>query len=108
MPGGGTKDWHSYRKRSGDPMVTNDIFVSFLNCNRKAFLRAAGSPGDPTDIETVLLDLGQTYRRQAMEAFLVPYPAKDVLHDPPNLKDALKSPMNVISNATASGDGVSY
>jgi hypothetical protein len=39
-------------------MVTNDIFVSFLHCNRKAFLRAAETPGHPTDIETILLNLG--------------------------------------------------
>jgi predicted RecB family nuclease len=88
-------------------MITNDIFVSFLHCNRKAFLRAAGTPGHPTDIETVLLDLGQTYRRQALEAFLDPYPAQDVLHDPPRLEEALKSPMRVIVNATASAEGLS-
>ncbi len=51
-------------------VVTNDIFVSFLHCNRKAFLRAAGTPGHPTDIETVLLDLGQAYRRQALRRSL--------------------------------------
>ena len=88
-------------------MVTNDIFVSFLHCNRKAFLRAAGTPGHPTDIETVLLDLGQTYRHQALEAFLAPYPAQDVLHDPPRLEEALKSAMQVIVNATASAEGLS-
>ena len=57
-------------------MVTNEIFVSFLHCNRKAFLRRR-TPGHPADIETVLLDLGQTYRRQALEAFLAPYPEQD-------------------------------
>jgi predicted RecB family nuclease len=88
-------------------MVTDDIFVSFLHCNRKAFLRAAGTSGSPTDIETVLLDLGQSYRRQALKAFLSSYPTQDVLHDPPRLEEALKSPMQVIVNATASADGLS-
>lgn len=51
-------------------MVTNDIFVSFLHCNRKAFLRAAGIPGHQTGIETVLLDLTSVYRRKALRVFL--------------------------------------
>jgi predicted RecB family nuclease len=88
-------------------MVTNDIFASFLHCNRKAFLRAARTPGHPTDIETVLLDLGQVYQRQALQAFLAPYSAQDVLHDPPRLEEALTSPTQVIVNATASADGMS-
>ena len=75
-------------------MVTNDIFVSFLNCKRKAFLRAAGTSGHPTEIETVLLDLGQTYRRQALEAFLSPYPAQDVLQDPPGAVSLVR--LNVV------------
>jgi predicted RecB family nuclease len=90
-----------------DLMVTNDIFVSFLNCNRKAFLRAAGTPGHPTDIETVMLDLGRAYRRQALQVFVAPYPAQNVLHDPPRLEEVLKSPTQVIVNATASADGLS-
>lgn len=88
-------------------MVNNDTFVSFLHCNRKAFLRAAGTPGHPPDIETVLLDLGHTYRRQAIEAFLVPYAAQEVLYDPPRLEEALKSPIQVIVNTTASAAGLS-
>jgi predicted RecB family nuclease len=88
-------------------MITNDTFVSFLHCNRKAFLRAQGTLGYPTDIETVLLDLGQTYRRQALQAFLAPYPTQDVLYDPPRLEEALKSPVRVIVNVTASADGLS-
>ncbi len=88
-------------------MITNDVFVSFLHCNRKAFLRAAGTPGHPTDFETVLLDLGQTYRRKALEAFLAPYPSQDVLHDPLRLEEALKNPTQIIVNATASAGGLS-
>ena len=88
-------------------MVTNDIFASFLHCNRKAFLRATGTSGNPTDIETVLVDLGQAYQDQALLAFLAPYSAQDVMYDPLRLEDALKTPMQVIVNATASADGLS-
>jgi hypothetical protein len=72
-------------------VVTNDIFISFLHCNRKAFLRAAGTPGHPTDLETIMLALGQAFRRQALEVFLAPYPEQDVLHDPPRLEEALRT-----------------
>ena len=88
-------------------MITNDTFVSFLHCNRKAFLRAAGIPGQPTDIETVLLDFGRVYRRQALKAFLAPYREQDVLHDPPRLEVALTNSPQVIVNATAWADGLS-
>ncbi|MCX7422350.1 MAG: IS66 family transposase [Planctomycetia bacterium] len=88
-------------------MVTNDIFVSFLHCKRKAFLLAAGTHGRPTDIETILVDLGHIYRQQALEAFCAPYREQDVLYDPPRLEVALKSSPQVIVNATASGDGLS-
>jgi predicted RecB family nuclease len=88
-------------------MVTNDIFESFLHCSRKAFLRATGTSGNPTDIETVLLDLGQAYQDQALQAFLAPYSVQDVMYDPLRLEDALKTPMQVIVNATASADGLS-
>ncbi len=88
-------------------MVTNDIFVSFLHCRRKAFLRAAGTLGRPTNIETVLLDLGRVYRQQALETLLAPYCEQDVLRDPPFLEVALKSAPKVIVNATALADGTS-
>ena len=88
-------------------MVNNDIFVSFQDCKRKAFLRAAGAPGHPADIETVLLDLGLAYRHQALKAFLAPFREEDVLQDPPDMNTALKSKRPVIVNATASVDGLS-
>ena len=88
-------------------VFTNDIFVSFLHCKRKAFLLATGTTGRPTDIETVLVEQGHIYQRQALEAFLAKYREQDVLRDPPHLEAALKSTPQVIVNATASADGLS-
>lgn len=88
-------------------MVSNDIFVSFLHCKRKSFQRAAETPGRPADIETVMFDLDQGFRRRALEAFLAPYGARDILDDPPSLEVALKSRPQVIVNVTASADGMS-
>jgi predicted RecB family nuclease len=88
-------------------LVTNDIFVSFLHCNRKGFLRAAGTPGHPTDLETVLLDLGQAYLNKALRAFLAPHPERAVLHRPPRMDAARNGSIQVIVNATVSADGLS-
>jgi predicted RecB family nuclease len=88
-------------------MVTNDIFISLLHCKRKAFLRAAGTPGRAADIETVLLDLGRIYRRQALDGFLARYREQNVVHDPPCLETALKSRPQVIVNANVAADGLS-
>ena len=88
-------------------VVTNDIFVSFLHCNRKAFQLATGATGQPTDIETVLIDLGHSYRRHALAAFLAKHREQDIVRDPPDLEAALKSKPQVIVNATASVDGLS-
>jgi hypothetical protein len=51
-------------------MITNDIFTSFIHCHRKAFLRNTGTTGQYTDFEIVMLDLGQTFRRLSIQAFL--------------------------------------
>ncbi|MBI3464177.1 MAG: IS66 family transposase [Planctomycetes bacterium] len=88
-------------------MVTNDTFVSFLHCKRKAFLHSAGILGQPADIEAVFLDLGRVYRCQALEAFLATYREQDVVYDPPCLEAALRSRPQVIVNATAVADGLS-
>jgi hypothetical protein len=88
-------------------VVTNDTFVSFLHCKRKAFLRAAGIDGQPTDIETVLLDRGRIYRRRAMETLFARFCEHDVVLDPPCLEAALKGKPQFIVNASVSADGMS-
>jgi predicted RecB family nuclease len=88
-------------------MVTNDTFVNFLHCKRKAFLLATGIDGQPTDIETVLLDRGRVYRRRAMETLLARCCVHDVVLDPPCLEAALKGKPQFIVNASVSADGVS-
>jgi predicted RecB family nuclease len=89
------------------PVLTNDTFASFLYCKRKAFLRAAGTPGRPPDIEMVLLDLERVYRYKALEAFLAQYCEEAVVHEPLCLETALKDRPMVVVNANAVADGLS-
>jgi predicted RecB family nuclease len=88
-------------------MITNDIFLSHLNCRRKAYLKAAGHAGEPTDLEMIELGLERAYRDQALAAYLGPGGQADVVRDPPYLEVALQGRPRVIVNATANAEGVS-
>jgi predicted RecB family nuclease len=89
------------------PLITNETFVSFLHCKRKAFLRAAGVTGQPPDIQMTLLDLGKVYQRQALEAFLRGSCADRVAYEPPSLKKALRKRPQLIVNVNVETDGLS-
>ena len=66
-------------------MITDRTFLSFLNCRRKAFLQAIGSPGEQPDIERVQLDLDALYRQRALKTFLGACPSPFPL--PPDIDD---------------------
>jgi predicted RecB family nuclease len=80
-------------------MITEQSFLSFLNCRRKAYLQTAGSPGEQPHIERVQLELDTIYRRRALEAFLAVWPPSDVVVDPPSwaaIRGAPRIIVNVI------------
>jgi predicted RecB family nuclease len=87
-------------------MVTNDIFISHLNCKRKAYLKAAGRSGEQSDFEGVQLGLDRAYLTHALVAFLGPYGDAGVVRDSPSLEAALRGQPRVIINATAEADGI--
>jgi predicted RecB family nuclease len=84
-------------------MITDQAFLSFLNCPRKAFLQEAGRPGERTDIEAVHLDMDALYLQRALEAFLVSRPPSDILRDPASWAAVADAPQ-VVVNVTL-GDG---
>src|ERR1700720_712245 len=63
-------------------MITDRTFFSFLKCGRKAFLQAAGNPGEQPDIDRVQRDLDALYRRRAVGVLLGAYQPADVVVDP--------------------------
>jgi predicted RecB family nuclease len=87
-------------------VITNDIFLSHLNCERKAHLQAAGLSGERSDFEAVQLGLDRVYQQQALAAFLGRYGQAEILRDPPSLDAPLRGQHRVIVNATAEADGV--
>jgi predicted RecB family nuclease len=88
-------------------MITDDVFASFLHCERKAFLRESGALGDASDFETAQLHLEQAYFPQALEKSLAAFSEQDVLHTPPYLDVAIKTGPKAIVNAVVAANGVS-
>lgn len=80
-------------------MITDQTFLSFLNCRRKAFLQTVGAPGERPPIEIVQLDIDALYRRRAVEVFLGACRLSDVVVDPPSWAATRGAP-RVIVNVT--------
>jgi hypothetical protein len=51
-------------------LITNDLFLSLLDCPYKASRRAAGEAGTPHDYERLAVDLRGAYRQSACRAVL--------------------------------------
>jgi predicted RecB family nuclease len=88
-------------------MITNDTFLSFSHCPRKAYLKTHSSLGEPVDIERVQLELGGLYRQQALEEFLRSASPSEVIRNPASLETALRERPRWIVNGTATGETVS-
>src|SRR5690349_10020467 len=87
-------------------MVTDDIFISYLNCQRKAHFKAAGVSGERAEFEAVQLGMDRSYREQALAVFLGSDGEAAAVVDPPSLQAALRGQPRVIVNATAEAHGV--
>ena len=87
-------------------MITNETFLSFLHCPRKAHLKTTGSPGEPTDIERVQLALEGLYGEQVLKEFLRSAPACEVIRNPLSLAATLRERPRWIVNGTATVENV--
>jgi predicted RecB family nuclease len=87
-------------------MITDDVFLSHLNCKRKAHLKAAGLSGGRSDFEAVQLNLDRAYRQQALAALLGPGGEAGAVRDPPSLGAAVRGQARVIVDAVAEADGL--
>ena len=88
-------------------MISNEVFVSFLNCRRKAFFKQAGQLGEVADIERVQVRVGKIHSRVALDRFLGQTEEGDVLHDPPSLARAIQSRVRFIVGSIAQSDDLS-
>jgi predicted RecB family nuclease len=82
-------------------MISNEVFVSFLSCRRKAFFKQAGQVGETADIERAQVQLDKTYVDAGLERFLAQQAVSEILRDPPSLETAIKSRVRFVVGATA-------
>jgi predicted RecB family nuclease len=80
-------------------MITDQTFLSFLNCRRKAFLQTSCGPGEQPSTERMQFDLDVLYRRRALEVILRACQPSEIAVDPISwaaIRDSPKVIVNVI------------
>jgi predicted RecB family nuclease len=82
-------------------MISNEVFVSYRNCRRKAFFKQAGQVGEMAKIEQVQMQLDKAHACDALEWFLGQHREGDVLRDPATLETAIQSLARFIVGGTA-------
>ena len=87
-------------------IITNETLINHLHCRRKAFLKAAGTPGELHDIERVRSDLDGAYIQRALEVYLARYVEREIVRSPPSLEAAIRFGPRIIVDATAAAGNV--
>ncbi|HUY92234.1 MAG TPA: TM0106 family RecB-like putative nuclease [Pirellulales bacterium] len=82
-------------------MISNEVFVSFITCRRKAFIKQTGQVGEEADIERVQLQLDKKYLGSGLDRFLAQQAVSEILRDPPSLEIAIQSRVRFVVGATA-------
>ena len=60
-------------------MITNETFISYLQCGRKGYWEAAAMRGDPPDNLTISIELDIMYQARALRAYLEGTPERDIV-----------------------------
>jgi hypothetical protein len=71
-------------------VITTALFLDFLHCKRKAFLKGHGTPSQRCDFERVELEQDRIYEIQARERYLQSYGECRIVSDPPSLLEAMR------------------
>jgi predicted RecB family nuclease len=87
-------------------IITNETLINHVHCRRKAFLKAAGAPGEVHDIERVRSDLDGAYIQRALEVYLARYVEREIVRSPPSLEAAIRFGPRIIVDATAAAGNV--
>jgi len=87
-------------------IITNETLINHLHCRRKAFLKAAGTPGELHDIERVRTDLDGAYIQRALKVYLARYVEREIVRCPPSLEAVIRSCPRIIIDATVAAGNV--
>ncbi len=88
-------------------MISNDVFVSYLACRRKAFFKQEGQSGEKHDFERVQVQLDRCHKHNTLNWFVSQRPEGAVLRDPPSLATAHQSGAHFIFGANAQSGNIS-
>jgi len=88
-------------------MISNEVFVSYLACRRKAFFKQAGQSGEKHDFEHVQVQLDKSYKDAGLDRFLSQRPKGKVVRAPDSLATAIESGAWFIVGATAQAGSIS-
>ena len=82
------------------------MLIEHLQCDRKMFLKTAGTRGELHDIERVRIDLDRAYVQRAREVYLARYVEREIVRSPASLKEAIGAGPRIIIDSTTTADNV--
>jgi predicted RecB family nuclease len=88
-------------------MISNEVFIGYLNCKRKGFFKQTGEVGEMAEIERVQLALDRAYALSALDWFLAQHPESEVLRELASLETAIQGRPRFIVGATAQAGNLS-
>ena len=86
-------------------LISTELFVAFLNCKYKAYLKATAASGTASDYEILEMSLDEDYRQRASRCLLGAIPSDRVVESPKSIDRAIQQNFHAITNAcVATGD----
>jgi len=79
--------------------ITTELFVDFLNCKYKAFLKVTSTPGTKSEFHVVETTLQQEFAQRAQQHLLGSLPPDQISHAPKSLDRALERDYHIITHA---------
>ena len=79
--------------------ISTELFVAFLNCKYKAYLKATGASGTASDYEMIEASLDEKYPLRASRRLLEAIPVDRVVESPKSIDRAIQQGFHAVKNA---------
>ena len=80
-------------------LISTELFVAFLNCKYKSYLKATGASGTASEYETIATSLDEKYRSRVARRLLGAVPVDRVVASPKSIDHAIRQDFQAITNA---------
>ena len=87
--------------------ISTELFLDYLKCQYKVYLKAAGKSEIISDFQKLEVELKQEYADRACKNFLKSYPTNQISRSPKSLINTLKNNCKLIINAHATIENLS-